>query len=305
MHPRGVTETERTTAGTIVVGFDGSDHARAAVDWAAREATLRHVPLTLITAFAPPVGAAGFGFGAYLSPDALDDVTKRVEADLDKAADEVRSRFPSLDIRAEVLLGSPASALVESSEGAVLAVVGSRGLGGFRGLLLGSVGVQVATHAQCPAVVVRKEPKADANFVVVGVDGSEVSDDAVAFAFDIASRHGWTVRVVHAWEVPSYDVLAAPSGPPPMSIDDLLEGEQRVPAEAVAGLRDRYPDVVVEERVVKGATVKALLREAEGAALIVVGSRGRGEFTGALLGSVGQGVLYRAEIPVAVVGGRS
>lgn len=286
----------------VVVGFDGSEHARAAVDWAAPEARARNLPLTLITAFAPPVGGSSFSFGAYLSPDALDDLTERVQADLDTVADDVRARFPGLQVNAEVLMGSPASALVEASEGATLAVVGSRGLGGFRGLLLGSVGVQVATHAECPTVVVRKSPPADARTVVVGVDGSQVSMAAVEFAFDMASRHGWTVRAVHAWEIPSYDVLAAPSGPPPLEVDDMLEAEIRVPAESVAGLRDRYPDVTVEEKVVKGATARVLLDEAKGAALIVVGSRGRGEFTGALLGSVGQGVLHRAEVPVAVVG---
>ena len=291
--------------GPVVVGFDGSDHARAAVDWAAREAQLRGLPLALVTAFAPPVGGSSFGFGAYLSPAALDDVTRRVQEDLDKAADEIRRQFPGLEVEARVLLGSPASALVESSEGATLAVVGSRGLGGFRGLLLGSVGVQVATHSMCPAVVVRKAPPNDARTVVVGVDGSAVSMAAVEFAFDMASRHGWSVRAVHAWEVPSYDVLAAPNGAPPLSVDDLLEAEVRVPAEAVAGLRDRYPDVAVEEKVVKGASTRVLLDESKDAALIVVGSRGRGEFTGALLGSVGQGVLHRAEVPVAVVGDTS
>ncbi|MGI9196852.1 MAG: universal stress protein [Candidatus Nanopelagicales bacterium] len=285
----------------IVVGFDGSDHAKAAAEWAAREAVLREVPLLMVNAFAPPAGGSSFTLGAYLSPDAMEGLTERVEADLDAAADEVRAAHPGLTVQTRVLMGGPASALVEASEDAEMVVVGSRGLGGFRGLLLGSVGVQVATHAACPAIVIRKAPSADARTVVVGVDGTSMSQAAVEFAFDMASRHGWSLRAVHAWEVPSYDLLAAPTGPPPLSVDDLLEAEVRVPAEALAGFQERYPDVAVEEKVVKGVTARVLLDESKDAALIVVGSRGRGEFAGTLLGSVGQSVLHKADVPVAVV----
>lgn len=287
----------------VLVGFDGSDESTAAVDWAAREALTRHLPMTVLTAFIAPMGGVAFGAGPYLSPTAIEDMIERTESDLTRRAEAVASRFPGLDVRSMVLIGSPAAALVEASEHATLVVVGSRGLGGFRGLLLGSVGVQVASHSRCPAVVIRKAPAEDAHTVVVGIDGSSLSLAAASFAFDMASRHGWDVRAVHAWEVPAYDVLAAPTGPPPISVDDLLDGEERVAAETIAGLRDRYPDVAVEQRVVKGTSVRVLLDESEGAAMIVVGTHGRGEFLGAFLGSVGQGVLHRAQVPVAVVGG--
>ena len=294
---------EREAAGRIVVGFDGSDHARSAVEWAAREALSRDVGLLIVSAFTPPAGGSSFGFGAYLSPDALDDMSKRMTDDLAAYAGEVRAAHPGLDVTSEVVMGSPTTALVEASEDSVLTVVGSRGLGGFRGLLLGSVGVQVAANAHGPVVVLRKEASDDARTVVVGVDGSDLSNQAVDFAFDMASRHGWSVRAVHAWEVPSYDVLAAPMGPPPMSIDDFTEVEERIPAEAIAGHRERYPDVPVEIAVVRGTPARAILDNANDAALIAVGSRGRGEFMGAMLGSVGQGVLFKAKVPVAVIGG--
>ena len=298
-----MTSVESAAAGRIVVGFDGSDHAQRAVEWAAVEALSRGVGLFIVSAFTPPASGSTFGFGAYLSPDALDDMSQRMSTDLAAYADTVRAAHPGLDVAADVVMGSPTTALIEASEDSVLTVVGSRGLGGFRGLLLGSVGVNVAANAHGPVVVLRKDAPADASTIVVGVDGSDLSDQAVDFAFDMASRHGWSLRAIHAWEVPSYDVLAAPMGPPPMSIDDFGEVEARVPAEALAGHRERYPDVTVEVEVVRGTPARAILDNAKDAAMIAVGSRGRGEFMGAMLGSVGQGVLFKAKVPVAVIGG--
>lgn len=300
-----MTSMESQGQGRIVVGFDGSDHARRAVDWAAREALSRGVGMLIVSAFTPPAGGSSFGFGAYLSPDALDDMAERMTVDLAAYADEVRAAHPGVDVTSEVVMGSPTTALVEASEEAVLTVVGSRGLGGFRGLLLGSVGVQVAANAHGPVVVLRAEAPADTRTIVVGVDGSDLSNEAVDFAFDMASRHGWNLRAVHAWEVPSYDVLASPMGPPPMSIDDFGEADERIPAEALAGHRARYPDVAVEVCTARGTPARAILDNAKDAAMIAVGSRGRGEFMGAMLGSVGQGVLYKAKVPVAVIGGGS
>jgi nucleotide-binding universal stress UspA family protein len=107
---------------------------------------------------------------------------------------------------------------------------------------------------------------------------------------------------VHAWEIPSYDVLAAPSGPPPIDVEDLAASEERAFAESLAGLRELHPGVVIEEHVVKGQSVRAILDACDDPALIVLGTRGRGEFLGAMLGSVSQGVLHRAKVPVAVIG---
>jgi nucleotide-binding universal stress UspA family protein len=191
---------------------------------------------------------------------------------------------------------------VDASANADMVVVGSRGMGGFRGLLVGSVGVQVASNATCPAVVVRKAPSATASTVVVGVDGSALSLAAVDFAFDIAERRGWRVLAVHAWEIPAYDVLASPSGPPPVDLEDLAASEERAFSESLAGLRERHPGVVVDQTIVKAPSVRAILEASDDAALIVMGTRGHGEFLGAVLGSVSQGVLHRAKVPVAVIG---
>lgn len=285
------------------MGYDGSDHAKAAVEWAAAEASSRGAGLTLMSAFVPPTSGAAFGYGAFLSPDAMADIVDRARAALDLEGEEVARRYPGLSVASDVMVASPSSALVDASDEACLTVVGSRGLGGFRGLVLGSVGIQVATHAHSPVVVVRQQPDPDAKVVVVGVDGSPLSLKALDFAFDIASRRGWSLRLVHAWEIPSYDVLAAPSGPPPLEVDSYAESEDRVNAEAMAGFADSYPDVPVEDVTVRGPAARAILDHSDDAALVVLGSHGRGEFLGALLGSVSQGVLHRADVPIAVVGG--
>lgn len=285
----------------VIVGYDGSEHASIAVDWAAAEAASRGVGLTLIAATTIPMEGMRFG-GSLLSPDAIDDLLQRLLDATQARADEASAAHPGLDVSVKVALGSPASVLVEASANAGLAVVGSRGMGGFRGLLVGSVGVQVAGAAACPVVVIRKAPAADASTIVVGVDGSPLSLSALDFAFEMADRHGWSIRAVHSWEIPAYDVLAAPVGPPPFDVEEFEQSEHRAFAESLAGQRERHPGVAVEEIVAKGPAVRAILEASEGAALIALGTRGRGEFLGALLGSVSQGVLHRATVPVAVVG---
>lgn len=283
----------------IVVGYDGSEHSSIAVDWAAAEAVSRGVVLTLSAATSVPLEGMRFG-GSLLTPDAIDNLLQRLQEAAQARADEARTAHPGLDIAVKVALGSAASVLIESSANADMVVVGSRGMGGFRGLLVGSVGVQVASNAACAAVVVRKTPSPTASTVVVGVDGSALSLAALDFAFDMADRRGWRVLAVHAWEVPSYDALAAL--PPPIDLEELAAGEERAFAESLAGLRERYPDVSIEQMVIKGPSVRAILDASDDPALIVMGSRGRGEFLGAVLGSVSQGVLHRAKVPVAVIG---
>lgn len=285
----------------VIVGYDGSEHSSIAVDWAAAEAVSRGLPLTLVAATTIPLEGMRFG-GSVLSPDAIDDLLERLRSATQARADEARAAHPGLDVEVKVALGSPASVLVEASANADLVVIGSRGMGGFRGLLVGSVGVQVASSSACPVVVIRKAPEPTASTIVVGVDGSELSLAALDFAFDMADRRGWTVRAVHAWEVPAYDVIAAPSGPPPFDVEELEAAEERAFAESLAGQRERHPSVAVEEVVAKGPSARAILDASKDAALIALGTRGRGEFLGALLGSVSQGVLHRAKVPVAVIG---
>jgi nucleotide-binding universal stress UspA family protein len=283
--------------GRVVVGVDGSDTAIAAVRWAAQEAASRQCGLTLVASISPPVSAAGFG-PAY--PPALDLIgILQVQAETMLA--EVHGSINDNDIITRVEVGSPSGVLVEASEHAALVVLGSRGRGGFKGLLLGSVGTQVASHAQCPTVILRSEPRADARTVVVGLDESPAAQGAVAFAFDYADRHGLDLVAVHAWEVPAYDLIVVPNAPVPVPLTDVADDEIRLAAEVLAGYRADFPSVRVEERLVRSSPVDALLNAATDAALIVVGTRGHGPAVGAVLGSVSHGVLHKAAVPVAVV----
>jgi len=287
----------------VVVGYDGSDASRDAVQWAAADAVARDAELLIIAAASVPMSASPMSFGV-LSPNAIDDMLARVGSHVEEQAAELAAVYPGLAARGKAVMGGASGALVDASEDADVVVVGSRGMGGFKGLLVGSVGVQVAEHAHCPAVVVRGPAPAGASTVVVGIDGSQLSLAAAEFAMETASRRGWSVLAVHAWDVPAYDALASPVGPSEMELDDLLESERIATSESLAGLRERFPDVPLTVDVSKGPALRVLLEAADNAALLVVGTRGRGELSGALLGSISQAVLHRAEMPVAVVGGR-
>lgn len=295
--PAGTSGAEARWQGRVVVGTDGSPGAEAAIAWAAREAgehgrplTLaRAVPLPILTAGIGPVGPAGFEIAEELR---------------EAAVSELRVKMASLavpDAQVHVEVGSPVGMLLEASREASLIVVGSRGLGGFRGLLLGSTAAQIGPHAGCPVVIVRGDGSIAPEGVVVGVDGSEASYAALAFAFAEASHHGVRLTVVHAWELPTYDLLVVPDDYYPWSIDALADDEHRLAAEVLAGFRDDYPDVVVRTLVIRGRPADVLLRTVGDHGLLVVGTHGRGPVVGAMLGSVSHSVLHRASGPVAIV----
>ena len=241
--------------GRVVVGYDGSDTARVAARWAADEAVAQGRGLTLAHAVLPPV--AGAGFGATIPPplDLVDNLREKATIELLREADAL----PGTDIEVCVEIGSPSGLLLDASESAHMLVLGSRGHGGFRGLLLGSVGSQVAAHAACPTVVFRDARMPESHHLVVGIDGSPNSEVALAFAFDMASRHAWELIAVHAWEVPAYDLLIVPSGPVPVPLTDVADDEVRLAAEVLSGFRADYPDVRVHERLVRAAPADALL----------------------------------------------
>ena len=139
---------------TIVVGIDGSPTARLATRWAAREAELRHADLILVSAWNMPLDGYNFGDVPF-SEEALKSLEIEAEERLAEAAEEARGVATNLWIMTQAVQGQAASALLQASRDADLLVIGSRGLGGFRGLLLGSVGQQCVDHASCPVVVVR------------------------------------------------------------------------------------------------------------------------------------------------------
>ncbi|HZG90280.1 MAG TPA: universal stress protein, partial [Pseudonocardia sp.] len=206
---------------------------------------------------------------------------------------------PDLQVSPEVLTGMPVGVLTEQARGAQLLVLGTRGLGGLAGLLVGSVAVGLAAHAACPVVVVRGEVREGRSElpVVVGVDGSPTSEAAVAFAFDAAAGRGVPLVAVHTWAQTAFDAEVAAM----IDWDAVARDEQEVLAGRLAGWGQKYPDVEVRPVVARDGAAHALVEQSRTAQLVVVGSRGRGNAAGLLLGSVSHGVLHRSRCPVAVV----
>jgi acyl-CoA dehydrogenase family protein 9 len=289
-------------AAAVVVGVDGSPQSLHAVDWATAETVARQCPLRIVHAFVWPMLNVPLGPPALGPPDA--GLQHAAEQVLLTAADRARRAAPALDIRTDLPVGAPAAALIEASHDAALLVVGHRGLGGFTGLLVGSVGVQAAAHAVCPVIVVRDndndgvDPGPAIGQVVVGVDGSELSSLAIDFAFTHAAQRGLGVTAVHVYQSRA---MAAAAEPRLVVYDGDDSRHDLLLAEALAGYSDKYPDAPVLRKVVPGRPAAVLVAESAGAALTVVGSRGRGSFTGLLLGSTSQSVLQHATGAVAIV----
>jgi nucleotide-binding universal stress UspA family protein len=224
---------------------------------------------------------------------------------LDEGVTHVRKRAPEVDVTGDLHATPPATALLAAAKNASMLVVGSRGLDSFSELLVGSVSVQVATHAACPVTVVHVPkggvtPGPDAGRVVVGIDGSELSVGAVRLAFEAAATRRVGLTILHAWAAPDFDAPGT-AVPTELVLEEVEQDELRAMAETVAGLREEHPDVEVEQRLVHGKASRVLIDASRGADLMVVGSRGRGGFASLLMGSVSHAVLHHAHCPVLVV----
>lgn len=291
--------SKRAPLHAVVVGVDGSPTSDLALDWAVEEATRKGLPLHIIHGFpyGYPTTVTGMG---YAIAD-LSDLAAGVRKDAIARASRAN---PNLVITWDQPPLGPAVALVNASETADTVVVGARGMSAVRGLLLGSVSVQVAAHAHCPVVVVheRRTPSKVDDPVVVGVDGSASSMNAIAYAYEQAATRGVGLTVVHAWWL-EYVEGAAASAIWTVDWQRMAEEEQTLVAESLAGWQEKYPDVTVSRHSVRGLPVESLVEQSETACLVVVGTRGRGGFAGLLLGSVSQGVMHRSHCPVAVVHG--
>jgi nucleotide-binding universal stress UspA family protein len=285
----------------IVVGVDGSDGAHHALAWAIGEAALHGADLHVVHAWAPPVPISEIGVMLNpIDPGPYEEAAQHVlDEVVDGARDVAEARSVALDAR--IVRGYPSTVLLGLLTDAQLLVVGSRGRGGLVGMVLGSVSQQCVHHARKPVAVV--PPTAilpGAEDVVVGVDGSESSRAALAWAADEAAARDARLCVVKAW----WDQVAvSPLGLPlPVPPGGLHEQAERLLHEMVDGTvaRARRPPAVQLLAVADEAS-RALLDRAQGAGLLVVGSRGRGGFAGLLLGSVSQRCLHRATCTVMVV----
>ncbi|UPO76752.1 MULTISPECIES: universal stress protein [Arthrobacter] len=297
----------------IVVGVDGSDQSICALTWAAREARRRDVPLHVVTAYTVPIFAASSMDAGYT---AVDDAVIRDGARSVQEKTLARLNQHGLEIIPRVESGDAAAVLLELSEDADLMVVGSRGRGGFVGRLLGSVSSALPAHAKCPTVIVplrtagrlpesgvaapAGSPVTDDvhQAVVVGVDGSEHARAASLAAAEQARSMGLPLRIVCALPPFSGSLAWVPA---PLDVEALHE---ELMVQLTAGrewLQSHFPDLEMSVELVDGPPAEIMVERTAKAELVVLGTRGRGGFTGMLLGSTSQSVLHHAKGPVMVV----
>ncbi|MFE6051524.1 universal stress protein [Kitasatospora sp. NPDC056446] len=279
---------------TVLAGVDGSPQSTAAAHWAAEEAVRRGASLRLVHAWPWLTD----GVSAFAEPDDLPEAVRRTLA---AAAEDIAGRHPELAVRTDAVLDAPVDGLVAAAADAELLVLGSRGRGGFTGLLLGSVSMSVAGRAGVPVVVVREDGEGGdgAAEVVVGVDAHAPEDEVLAFAFHEAALRGARVRAVHGWDLPPVFGYAG-GAVPAAEIAQLEALEAKLLSLALAGPREQYPGVPVVEDIRLGAA-RGLVEVSAGAGLVVVGRRRRPVEFGPRLGRIAHAVLHHAEAPVAVV----
>ncbi|MFC9286870.1 universal stress protein [Streptomyces sp. NPDC057052] len=293
----------------VTAGVDGSAESLAATAWAAREAARRDRPLHLVHALAwHPRNQDGDSTGA-----ARRHLARRA---LRQAEERARAERPGVRFTDEQLEGPATAALLKAADRSGLLVLGSRGLSGFTGFLVGSVALGVVARAACPVVLVRAdEEAADEHLpagdggastdtghrdVVLAVDLGEACDEVVEFAFEAARLRNARLRAVHAWHT---------AGPVGLGTGDIgLVRESRQGEEWLGVLkaalqvwRDKYPDVEVLETVVEDRPSSALVRAATGAGLLVVGHRVAERPVGPRTGPVTHAAIHHVGCPVAVV----
>ncbi|BBY35836.1 universal stress protein [Mycolicibacter minnesotensis] len=280
----------------IVVAVDGSAQADAAVAWATQEAIMRQLPITLLHVVTPletgwPPGPMHEGVPTWQADEATRILTRAREV-----VESNRGEAGSPEVHAEMAYAQVVSTLIGATKGSWMTVTGSTGLGSIGRLLLGSVSTSLIHHGYGPIAVIGNDRTGAKDApVVVGIDGSPVSERATALAFDEASRRGVSLVALHAWS----DVGVMPI----LNMDRRsyeVQGHE-VLAERLAGYQEQYPDVTVERRVLCDQPARWLLKAADNAQLVIVGSHGRGGFASQLLGSVSSAVAHGARTPVIVV----
>jgi len=264
----------------IVAATDGSEESLCAVDWAAADALLRGKPLRIVSA----MSLLPWTVPLQLRPD-RDHIADLIRSErkqaLVTAASRAARRAPGLVIDADPLGGPPAQAIVEAGSSALMLVVGSRGVGAFTAMTLGSVSRYVSAHADCPVVVVRDPSAVPPGQIVVGVGDPDDCAEALTFGFEEAELRQASLLAVHAWPG---------SGPPPAGVRVAL-------AEALRIWRDKYPGVPAGQEVVPGRPARMLVGLSARAGLVVIGRHAGRQGPG----SVRHAVLSHAHGPIAIV----
>ncbi|MET7526801.1 universal stress protein [Streptomyces sp. NPDC005248] len=282
----------------VIAAVDGSWRSYEALEWAARDAVRRGLPLTIV--HVRPLNRR----------TSQEEQRREAEELLAEAVGRVAQVAPTLHTSTLAPMDFPAAALTALSEHASLLVLGSRGLGGFRSLLIGSNSLTTASMARCPVVVVHsgraEEEGAEAaeaaeetfSDIVAGVAADESSEAVLDFAFEAATtRPGARLRIVHGWTMFSSML----SGGPVFDRDAAAGAAERTLAELTAGRPEKYPQVEVVHEPVHGSASHTLVTASATAALTVIGRRKGGEELGFGLSPVAQTTLTHALGPVAVV----
>lgn len=294
MHP---TTNAHVHAGTIVFGVDGSESANRALAWAVDQAVAEHRALTLAHAISP---ADAMGLDLAGVDHRVGEAMRTGGHELLRVAREsVAERAPDLEVHEVLRVVDPRELLLALSTEAAMVVLGSRGRGPVRTLLLGSVGVALSRHARCPVVVHRpSNPGKVRHGLLVGVDGTAHSHAALEFAFAQASLRGLPLTVLHSF----WDAQAAVAGPHRVDAHSSEFEEQRLLiAESVSGMGEKFPDVRVEIELARGYPGDCLVLMGERMTMIVLGAHHGGAISRIMGGSAVTSVVEHATCPVAVV----
>ncbi|MFI6986650.1 universal stress protein [Embleya sp. NPDC050154] len=295
--PTGSSSPAAPARGHVVVGYDGSPGAEHAVDLAADEAAHRHTTLEVLHVLEwVEVAAADDRFGQQLRENA--------RAIVDRGAARARARHHDLPVIAAVEHANAIDALEAASDRAALLVVGSRGMGGFIGLLMGSVSLPVAAATRCPLLVVHPDHDTAADRspkpIVVGVSGDDCAP-ALEAAFALAHARRLPLRALHAWLYPAMTTAGIGYAPAVWLMDDWRAAARTTLSAVLEPLREKYPDVSVTEDVVLDSPSHALVAASAGAEMVVLAAhRNTGRF-GPNLGRVTHTALHHAKAPILLV----
>ena len=287
----------------VVVAVDGSDASKQAVRWAANTANKRGIPLRLASSYTMPQFL--YAEGMVPPQELFDDLQAECLEKINEARDIAHEVAPDIKIGHTIAEGSPIDMLLEMSVDVTMIVMGSRGLGGLSGMVMGSVSGAVVSHAKCPVVVVREDSAVNDTTkygpVVVGVDGSEVSQQATEYAFAEADARNAELVAVHTWMDMQVQASLAGLAAAQQQWDEVERQQTEMLIDRLAPLVEKYPNVTVKKVITRDRPVRALSEASENAQLLVVGSHGRGGFRGMLLGSTSRALLQSSPCPMMVV----
>ena len=277
---------------SYVVGVDSSPASLSALRWTQELAKRTGADVKAVTVWImPPSDVSGV-------PYPMDPLQEAAEAVLERSLAAVPADGVERTGEAMVHASIPWG-LIEAAADADLLVVGTRPHSTFE-RVLGAVAIQCAQHAQCPFIAVPESAPDPGDLVAVAYDGSDTADTALRWAVSVTSGTDLRLRIIAVWEK-NASVTA------PFVVDESVALDDRALEGLKAAVRNAVPDIDddVEYRPVfgPGKVTPHLLDGAEDASLLVVGSRGRGGFSGLLLGSVSQRCLEASAIPVAVIRG--